>query len=214
MTALHHIVRKPAGDAPDGGFPLLVLLHGYGSDERDLMGLGPFLDPGLLMVSARAPHGLDTGGYAWFPITMGEGGIVLHFEQAWTSCAQVSELVDSLKADYPVDPGKVFLLGFSQGASIGLAVVLKYPKLCTGVAAISGACTEEMLPADHSTLKHLQVLVAHGRLDQVIPVDQGRLSHKLLGSLPLDLTYMEYEMGHEISQECLRDLRNWLGRRL
>ena len=214
MVALQHIARKPAGDAPDEGFPLLVMLHGYGSDERDLMGLGPFLDPDLLMVSARAPHVLDMGGHAWFPITMGEGGIVLHFEHAWTSCAQVYELVGRLKAQYPVDPKRVFLLGFSQGASIALAVALKYPHLCAGVAALSGVCIEEMLPADPSTLKDLQVLVAHGRLDQVVPVNQGRSSHQLLGSLPLDLTYMEYEMGHEISQECLRDLRDWLGRRL
>ena len=73
---------------------------------------------------------------------------------------------------------------------------------------------EQVVSGRQPVLAALQVLVAHGRLDQVIPVDQGRLSHKLLGSLPLDLTYMEYEMGHEISQECLRDLRNWLGRRL
>ena len=214
MVAMHHIVRNPTGEAPDEGFPLLILLHGYGSDERDLMGLVPFLDPNLLMVSVRAPHGLDSGGYAWFPITMGEGGLVLHFEHAWTSCAQVYGLVETLKAEYPVDSKRVFLLGFSQGASIAVAVGLKYPKLCTGVAAISGVCIEEMLPADRSTLKNLQILVAHGRLDQVVPVDQGRSSYQLLGSLPLDLTYMEYEMGHEISEECLQDLRDWLGKRL
>ena len=214
VGALHHIVRMPTRQVPVEGFPLLVLLHGYGSDEKDLMGLAPYLDPNLLMVSARAPQVLECGGYSWFPIVLGESGIVLHFEEAWTSCAQVCELVEILKANYPVDPQKIFLVGFSQGASISVAVALQYPELCAGVAALSGVCVEEMLPADRSTLENLQVLIAHGRLDQLVPIHQGRSSHELLSSLPLDLTYKEYEMGHEISHECLQDLRNWLRERL
>ena len=212
--ALHHIVRSPAGEVPVEGLPLLVLLHGYGSDEQDLMGLAPHLDPNLLIVSARAPHSLDGGGYAWFPITIGESGIVLHFEQAWTSCVQVHELVEMMKVDYPVDPQRIFLLGFSQGASISVAVALQYPEFCAGVAALSGVCSAEMLPTGGSTPENLKVLMAHGRLDQLVPIHQGRSSYKLLSSLPLELTYKEYEMGHEISPECLEDLKDWLRERL
>ena len=208
-SALHYIVRQPSvegGPRP----PLLMLLHGYGSNEQDLMGLAPFLDPRCLIVCARAPHALDFGGYGWFPIEITEKGIVLHFAEAWIACDQVAKLAAWVAHEHSADPACTILLGFSQGASISVAVALKEPTRFAAVAALSGRCVPEMVPENPAELEGLPVFMTHGEFDQVIPIAQGRQSHEMLLQLPLDLTYTEYAMGHEINQACLDDVRSWL----
>ena len=69
---LFYRVRCPEGQIPERGFPLLVLLHGYGSNEEDLMGLSAYLDARFLLVSIRAPYALDMGGFAWFSLPGGQ----------------------------------------------------------------------------------------------------------------------------------------------
>lgn len=204
---LHHIVHPQ--EAPLEGNPLLIMLHGYGSNEQDLIGLAPHLDSRFLCVGVRAPHELDFGGYAWFHIEVTPQGIVLDYEQAQASSDRLLEMVEVLRAQYVAT--SVYLLGFSQGAIMALRLALQYPQRYAGVVAQSGVCAEEMLPeGEPEGLSALPVLMTHGRWDQVIPVAQARVSNELLQPLPLQFTYKEYEMGHEINQECLEDVRHWL----
>ena len=207
-----HYIMQPQGPAVEGGV-LLVMLHGYGSNEQDLIGLAPHLDARFHCISVRAPYVLDFGGYAWFPIETTSEGIVVDYEQALESSIRVLELVEALRAEHGV--AAVYLLGFSQGAIMSLNIALQHPRRIAGVAALSGICSERMLPEGAGEdLSSLPVLMTHGRWDQVIPVKQARASNELLGPLPLQLTYKEYDMGHEINQECLADLRDWLQERL
>ncbi len=213
MEPLYHIIRHPAAEPSEGGPPLLVLLHGYGSNEEDLMGLAPYLDPRFLIASVRAPHALDFGGFAWFPIEVKPDGLVLHCEPAREACARVHGLVEALKTEYGVE--KVLLLGFSQGASIAVCTALAHAGLCAGVAFLSGVCVPEMMPpGDGDPGRGLPVLATHGRQDPLIPNHQARSSRELLEGLLPDLDYREYDMGHEINPECLQDVRNWLSQRL
>jgi phospholipase/carboxylesterase len=213
MGPLHYIVRPPAAENPQGSQPLLVLLHGYGSNEEDLLGLAPYLDPGFLIVSVRAPHPLDFGGFAWFPIDFTPNGLVLHYDLAREARDRVAGLVEVLQREHPVD--RTYLLGFSQGASMVMSTALVRPELCAGVVFLSGICVEEMMPEGNGeALQGLPVLMTHGRQDMVIPIHQGRTARALLRRLPLDLTCREYDMGHEINPECLADTRDWLQRRL
>tara|TARA_Y100000588_G_C13959738_1_gene798186 strand:- start:11 stop:679 length:669 start_codon:yes stop_codon:yes gene_type:complete len=208
---LHYIVHSQTAPRQDG--PLLVLLHGYGSNEQDLVGLAPYLDSRFLCVSMRAPYALDFGGYAWFHIDFTPQGILLDYEQARASSDHLLETIESLRAEYAA--AAVYLLGFSQGASMAFNMALHHPQRYAGVAALSGVCSEEMLPQEEAEgLGALPVLMTHGRWDQLIPVAQARASSELLQGLPLQLTYKEYDMGHEINQECLGDVRYWLQERL
>lgn len=209
--SLYYIIHRPSNAPAEGGV-LLVMLHGYGSNEQDLIGLASYLDPRFLTISVRAPEPLVFGGYAWFPLEVSESGIVPHYGEAQAACAQVRELVGGLKREYAVD--RVFLLGFSQGASMVVAVALADPGAFAGVASLSGFCVPEMVPEERESVDGLSVFMTHGRWDMVIPIKQGRASHELLAELPLELTYKEYSMGHEINQECLEDLKDWLGGRL
>lgn len=205
----YHLSR-PAAQA-EGDHPLLVLLHGYGSDERDLMGLASYLDPRFQVVSARAPQVLEMGGYAWFAVQFTPFGLVLDHDQARESRRQLETWLEILVAAPGVDRRRVFLLGFSQGAGMALGAALHRPELVAGVVFLSGLVVPEMIPSgDVERLRALSVLMAHGRQDPLIPIAQGRASHALLEKLPVRLRYREYEMGHEINGECLEEVQEWL----
>jgi phospholipase/carboxylesterase len=212
---LAHRVRRPraAGGAP----PLLVLLHGYGSNEEDLIGLAPYLDERLLMVSARAPLMLMPGSYAWFEIAFTPQGIAVDPYQAALSARAAAEFVERARDSYGADPARVLVGGFSQGASMAALVAMTRPELVAGAALVSGIVPSEVLESvpQPELLAGKPFLVAHGTADAVVPVAHGRASRELLGGLRVDLTYREYPgMAHEINAACLGDLQSWVRGRI
>lgn len=192
--------------------PLLILLHGFGADENDLFGLSAFLDERFFIASVRAPYSLSYGGYAWFEIYFNADGMSANLEQFEVSRREFLEFVDDLVAEHNLDKDRVFLCGFSQGAMISLSSFLTAPEKFAGIAALSGRAMPEMLPSDNDLekLKDFPVLVQHGISDQVLPIENGRATKEILSRLPVNLEYKEYEMAHEISQESLTDVSNWL----
>ncbi len=210
-ASLYHVVLK-SPDAPSEGASLLLLLHGYGADEEDLLGLAQHLDARLICVSVRAPYALDFGGFAWFNIEIGAEGVRFAFAEAEEPLVQVLSLVDALRRTHR--PARVFIAGFSQGASMALAAALKRPRDFAGAIALSGLCCPEMLPENAASVRGLKVFMSHGRFDPVIPIAQARASRDLLAPLGLDLLYKEYDMPHAIDQPCLEDLDTWLRARL
>ncbi len=210
-ASLYHVSYK-SPDAPFKGAPLLLLLHGYGANEEDLLGLVPHLDARLLSVSVRAPYALDFGGFAWFNIEIGAEGVRFDFAEAAEPLRQVLALVDALRSTHR--PDRIFIAGFSQGASMALAAALKRPRDFAGAIALSGLCSPEMLPEDTASVRGLKIFMSHGCFDPVIPVAQARASRDLLTPLGLDLSYKEYDMPHAIDQPCLEDLDSWLRARL
>ena len=207
QVSLHYIAHNE-----NPGAPLLLLLHGYGSNEQDLLGLAPYLDARLMCVSARAPYVLDFGGFAWFNIDMRPEGIGFDFDEARQSLQQVFALVEALAAEY--QPSRLFVGGFSQGASMALAVALQQPDRFAGALALSGLYGEALMPEDRETVRGFKVFVSHGLQDTVIPIAQARSSKELLDPLGLDMVYNEYEMPHAIDRTCLEDIAVWLRTRL
>ena len=213
--SLTHLVREPSARVA-GAAPLLLMLHGVGSNEADLFGLAPYLDARLLVASARAPVEMGYGAYGWFNIEFTPAGLVADVAQARASLRQLAVFVDELVDAYPVDPRRVYLLGFSQGAMMSLGLMLSHPSKVAGVVAMSGRFPAELLSDVHDAdaLAGLPVLVTHGTLDQVLPVANGRAVRDALSRLPVALTYREYPMAHEVSQESLRDVASWLAQTL
>jgi phospholipase/carboxylesterase len=212
--ALTHLVRHPSKQM--GAPPLLLLLHGIGSNEEDLIGLEPYLDERFLIVSARAPHPYGMGGYAWFEIEWTATGFVIDPAQAEASRKQIVQFIGEAVAAYGADPARVYLLGFSQGAIIGSWVALTRPDLIAGAVLMSGRIPDELRSqiAAPEQLAGKPFLVVHGAFDQVLPIQNGRASRDLLQGLPVDLTYREYPMAHEISAQSLADVSAWLAARL
>ncbi len=206
--SLRYVIHRGA-TAQDQGAPVLLLLHGYGLHEEDLMGLAPHLDSELISVGARAPYELPFGGFAWFNIEWAEEGIRFDYDQAHESLQLVSVLVDEIKQD--LNPSGIVIAGFSQGASMALAMGLARPDAFLGVAVLSGLCGEELMPSNPESVRGLPVFMSHGCQDDKISIEQVRAAKPLLDAYPVDLTYREYEtMGHTIGGDCLADLKTWM----
>ena len=221
---LYYIASRPRQEAPAGQrAPLLILLHGIGSHEQDLYGLAPYLDPRFYVVSLRAPLTLFPGSYAWFELNIDGAGPRIRPEQAEASRQLLVSYIDQAPAAFQADPEQLYLMGFSQGAMMSLAVALTRPELLAGVVAMSGRTMPELFDpstalggrlAPGEALVDFPLLVVHGRQDPVLPIQFGRESHDRLSTLPVDLTYKEYDMAHSVSEESLRDIIGWLAERL
>lgn len=202
----------PLNTSQKGPYPVLILLHGRGADENDLLGLASHLDPRFFVISVRAPFPFENGGYTWYTVLEIGKPEPREFMESYERLVQ---FLDDIKKQYPVDPGRVFLLGFSMGTMMSFSLALTKPQSIRGVVAHSGYIPEDTgLAFRLNELNDTSFFVAHGLHDPVIPVQFGRRAKEILGSAKADLTYKEYPIGHEISDESLHDLSEWLKTRI
>jgi len=180
------------------------------------MGLAPYLDGRFFIVSARAPLVLGPGMYGWFHVMLDPVAPVINPDEAERSRVLLLRFIDEVIAAHGVDPQRIYLLGFSQGAIMSLSLVLTHPERLAGVAAMSGRILPEVLPkmAPPDAMRGLPILVVHGSDDPILPVHHGRAARDILAALPVALTYREYAMGHYVSEESLADVAAWLRVRL
>jgi phospholipase/carboxylesterase len=203
--------RQTAPSAP----PLLVLLHGIGADERDLLPLARALDPQFQVASLRAPHDYVVG-YSWFPIDFRPGGeVVPDVPAARASLTELVRWLEAAPARLGTDPARTFLLGFSQGAMMSLGALLTAPERLAGVVALSGRFAPALFVprASPEAIARVPVLAAHGLHDDVLPVAHGRGVRDALATRTTDLTYQEFPIGHEISPDELDLVARWLAAR-
>jgi phospholipase/carboxylesterase len=196
--------------------PLLLLLHGYGANEDDLFSLAPYLDERFMIVSARAPITLQPMSYAWFNLGFSPQGIVVDPDEVESGLRVIHKFIGEVVETYQCDPSAVYLMGFSQGAMMSLTVALTCPGAVAGVVAMSGRMLPQTLSQipDKDALIGLPIFVAHGRQDTVLPISHGRNTREQLSELPVDVTYHEYDMAHEISADSMDDITEWLKERL
>ena len=212
---------QPPRQPGSGSAPVLVMLHGIGSHEGDLFQLAPYLDPRFAVISLRAPIAWGVGGFAWFEMAWTPEGLVGDPQQARDSLQLLSRFLEQVLplpdlSNLALDPGQVYLLGFSQGAIMSLYLALTQPEKLAGVVAMSGRLSPEILAeaVEPERMKHLAILAVHGTADAVLPIAFGRQIRDYFAPLPLNFTYREYEMGHEVAPESLRDIQTWLQNRL
>jgi phospholipase/carboxylesterase len=196
--------------------PLLVMLHGYGSNEKDLVSLAPALDSRLRVVSVRAPLVLAPEMYGWFPIEFTPGGITVDREAARQVADKLAAFLENLIAKLQPTGEKAFLMGFSQGSVMSYLTAFRNPELLHGVIALSGQLPDARPEAGalSEALEKLPILVQHGIYDDVLPIDRGRQAEAWLRGKIDDLTYREYPMAHQIDQESLEFMASWLSERI
>lgn len=203
--------REPGAGQP----PLLIMAHGVGANEQDLMGLAPYADPRFMVISVRAPRRYQYGGFSWFDIHWQSSGFSIDAAQAVAGWQLLQRFIREAVAAYGADPARVYLAGFSQGAITSLGATLSDPGLVAGAVVMSGRWMPEVAPpTDQAAIAGKPLLVVHGEFDNVIPVRYGREIRDYLQALPVALTYHEYRMGHEVSMDSLRDVTAWLKQRL
>lgn len=188
------------------GKPLLVLLHGYGADEHDLIGLAPYLPADIAVASVAAPLAppFPMPGRSWYPI---EGLNGRRPEDVTVAARAFLRWLDVAAADAP----SVALLGFSQGAAVALQTLRLAPERLGAVVALSGYATPGDLPGDEA-LRELRPSVFWGRgsADDVIP--EALITHTSLW-LPDHSTLsgrVYTGLTHSISEEELGDVHQFL----
>jgi phospholipase/carboxylesterase len=201
---LYNVYSSAQQQTPEN--PTLILLHGRGSDEKDLFGLKENFDPRLTIYSLRAPHQFEWGGYTWFDLY--EDGSV--DEKSFVnSTNDIITFINSLETK------KLILLGFSMGAIMSYSIALTKPNICTGIAALSGFAPVQMESNYHlQELNNLHIFISHGIHDPVIPISTARKTKELLDRSNADVSYNEYDMAHQINDKCLNDVSRWLKNRL
>lgn len=209
--ALHYLIREPKTILDKN--PLLLLLHGYGSNEEDLFSFASELPEEYFVVSVRAPYDLMYGSYAWYAINFdADENKFSDIEQGKTSRDLIVSFIDELLVKYPIDAANVTLIGFSQGSILSYAIALSYPEKITRVVAMSGYLNTEMAVAnfEKNDLSSLRIFASHGTVDQVIPVDWARKTAPALQALGIPIEYKEYPIGHGVSPQNFYDFKNWL----
>ncbi len=208
--SLEHLARFP--ERADGARqrPAVLALHGRGSDAGDLLGLAEFLDERLLWIAPRAPLALD-GGFEWYRLAQVGVPDQPSFEAALRG---LERFVGEALAAYPIDPRRLYLLGFSQGSMMSYAFALTQPGRVAGVIAHSGyiplAALEAAARIDAAGLRGKPFIIAHGARDRMIPVQWAQAARDSLRGWGADVQYHEFPIDHHVSDRSLAAIDGWL----
>jgi phospholipase/carboxylesterase len=214
-TSLYYITREPK--TKNKNTSLLILLHGYGSNEEDLFSFANELSDELLIISARAPQVLGFGSYAWYTINFtNTQGKFSDIPEAIESMETIAVFIDEMQKKYNISPENTFLLGFSQGTILSYAVAFNYPKKVQKIIALSGYLNPELLPDNIGTNDYskLDFFISHGSVDQVIPVVWGNKAPGILKNLNIRNSYKEYPVGHGVAPQNFFDFKKWIDERM
>ena len=193
--------------------PLLVLLHGYGSDESDLFSFAEELPNELFIISLRAPHKLQPYGNAWYAINFdAQQNKWNDIEQAQEAMKIIVSCIEQACNQYDLDKNNVSLLGFSQGCILSMALAINHPELIKNVIGLSGYVCEEFIEEDRTKkdFSHLDFYCSHGSSDQVIPVDWARETPNFLTEKGIKHKYSEFPVGHGVAPQNFFEFRKWL----
>lgn len=192
--------------------PLLILLHGIGSNEQEFLRLLDGADDRFLIASLRAPFAQTAGSNSWFSVDWSQGIAVANVAQAEYSRSKLINWINEAVAKFKIDTSQIHLLGHSQGAVIALSTVLSRPDLITSAAAINGQVLPETrkILAEPDRLRSKPILIIHGIQDIFYPISLGRSTSALLATLPVSFQYFEYHMGHSLTPESLTKSQEWL----
>lgn len=193
--------------------PLLLLLHGYGSNDSDLFSFASELPDEYYVISARAPYDLQYGSYAWYAINFdADQNKFSDHDQAILSRDLVVKFIEELKVKFPIDSSNITLIGFSQGSILSYSIALSYPNIVQRVGALSGYLNLDINSENYQNndFSNLKIFASHGTVDQVIPVEWARKTDPILKSLGINSTYKEYPIGHGVSPQNFFDLKDWL----
>ena len=192
------------GDSGDRTTPLVVLLHGRGSDETDIVALADHLPAGATYAAVRAPI-TEGGGYAWFA----NRGIGRPVAESLTETMEWFRvwLDDVAPAGRPV-----VVVGFSGGAAFAGGLILDDPHRYAGAAILYGTLPFDAgVPTSSGRLAGLPVLVAHGDADVVIPRELlDRTWAYLEGDASSTTTAVRDPGGHGLSAAVIGEVRQWL----
>ncbi|MBX2907920.1 MAG: dienelactone hydrolase family protein [Taibaiella sp.] len=210
--SLKYLVQQPGKASAHP--PVIILLHGYGSNEEDLFGLRVALPANYLIASVRAPLKADVGGYQWFEREIVNGKYTGKKEHLDQSRKTILKFIGEFTKKYRADPSSVYLAGFSQGAMMSYEAGLTSPANIKGIAVLSGKMPESLIPLINTkdpALKRLRIFISHGTADSRLPFSDGFAAKEQLVKMGFTPEFHSYQgMDHSITNEVMTDLLKWL----
>ena len=216
---LHRTKSKPAAaENRDLGFvhifvpsekpdtPTLLLLHGTGGDERDLLPLGRELWPGAALLGVRGKV-LENGMPRFFR-RLAEG--VFDVEDLKSRTNELAQFIDAASERYDFSKKRLIAVGYSNGANIAASVILLHPHYLA--AAILFRAMVPFVPDIIRNFSHLSVFIGAGRLDPIVPSGQVEELADILESGGADVTISWRQGGHELGEDDVQAAKSWLSR--
>lgn len=206
-AGLVHRVLEPVTSGPH---PTAVMLHGRYGNENAMWIFARTLPDDWLVVAPRAIRA-DRGGYSWQLHHDGKWPCLSDYTPAVTA---VNRFLDALPELYHADPVRTYLMGFSQGAAAAFALALDDPERARGIAGLVGFVPEKCDTAvAPRPLQGLPMFMAVGKEDQMVPYHVAQKSRNVIDAAGADLEYHEYDTGHRLNAQGMKDLKRWWRRR-
>jgi phospholipase/carboxylesterase len=197
----------PTGYEPNYAYPLLVFLHGHGSNEEQILRLAPRLSRrNYICIGLRGPQpvGLRSDGrvgYSWGP----DGPCDALIED------YVLRAVEQTRRCYHVHSERIFLAGFCEGASLAYRLGLLFPEKLAGVISLNGAMPRRGGPLLRlPEVRQLRVFIGHGIANAIVPLPLARQDYRLLYTAGLPVEMHTYPANHRLHPDMLRDINRWI----
>ncbi|MGC3025072.1 alpha/beta hydrolase [Burkholderia sp. DN3021] len=204
---------RPAAGRPAAH---LLLLHGVGGNETNLLNISDVIDPRIEIAFVRGPLTFGPDQHAWFPVRFGPNGPEIDAARADASRLQLITLLRAFRAqDGAGSALPAVIAGFSQGGIMSASVGLTSPADVAAFAVLCGRILPEIDPliAPRDALRPLHALIVHGRFDDKLPVAWADTADAKLTALDVAHDTRLYAAGHELTQEMAADFGRWVGER-
>jgi phospholipase/carboxylesterase len=189
---------------------LIVLLHGLSGDENAMWIFDHALPRSATVIAPRALYPSELGGYSWARSVVRDDLDDVDYQAALDHLAR---FVREAIALYEVDPRRVIVMGFSQGAALSYAYSLLHPEMLCGVVALAGFLPDPLsaLPAAPALPDYL---IIHGTHDEAVPIDRARVARSVLESRGANVEYHEHRVGHKVSAQGMKEIARWIRNRV
>lgn len=190
----------------------VVLLHGVGGNETNLLDLAATMAPDTLVLFPRGPIPLGPQQFGWFRVNFTPEGPRIVADEAEQSRKTLIDFVQQVQARYGIAAHNTVIAGFSQGGILSASVALSAPERVAGFGLLSGRILPELAPhvAGQERLRNLSAFVGHGEFDTKLPVMWAQRSDQLLKERGVAHVSHRYPIDHGISQDMKADFLDWL----
>jgi phospholipase/carboxylesterase len=203
MTISPDFIHRFVPGTVDGATPLL-LLHGTGGDENDLLGLGQALSPGAPLLSPRGK--VLEGAMPRFFRRLAEG--VFDEEDVKRRADELADFIASASAEYGI--AAPIAVGYSNGANIAAAILMRRPQVLAGAVLLRAMTPlHDVVPAP---IAGTRVLMVNGAMDPIIPLRDAEVLKGLLAAAGAEVTHEVLQTGHGLTQNDVDLAKRWLAR--
>lgn len=184
--------------------PLLLLLHGTGANENDLIGLGQAVAPGFALLSPRGKV-LENGMPRFFR-RLAEG--VFDIDDLYFRTDELADFIKAAQTQYQITHASIIVLGFSNGANIAASLLLRRPEYIDGAILIRAMTPYQ--PQQLPTLTGKNILMLSGQLDPIVPAENARYLASIFEQAGANLTFKNMPASHNLTQMDINIMADWL----